>query len=58
MNSMEYFCSETCFVSSRRTVFKQTKICDWCRHIKNPTNYIDLQVNKILNYKTKKNKIT
>lgn len=47
MNSMGYFCNETCFVSSRRTVFKQTKICDWCRHIKNPTSYIDLQVNKI-----------
>lgn len=44
MDALGYFCSENCFAASRRAIFKQAKTCDWCRHIRNPISYVDLQV--------------
>ncbi|XP_050578932.1 uncharacterized protein LOC126916803 isoform X1 [Bombus affinis] len=46
MDALGYFCSENCFAASRRAIFKQAKTCDWCRHIRNPISYVDLQDGK------------
>ncbi|XP_078036781.1 sine oculis-binding protein [Augochlora pura] len=43
INALGHFCSEACFTAGKRAVFKRTKTCNWCRHIKNPISYVDVQ---------------
>ncbi|CAB3363776.1 Hypothetical predicted protein [Cloeon dipterum] len=37
------FCSEQCFSQCRRATFKRNKVCDWCKHVRHSTNYIDFK---------------
>lgn len=48
MDASGHFCSEACFAAGRKAVFKRGKTCDWCRHMRNPINYVDLQVCKLI----------
>ncbi|ELU12690.1 hypothetical protein CAPTEDRAFT_226184 [Capitella teleta] len=39
--SPKTYCSELCFTLSRRASFKNTKVCDWCKHIRHTVSYVD-----------------
>nr|XP_033338314.1 uncharacterized protein LOC117227299 [Megalopta genalis] len=43
INALGHFCSEACSAAGKKAVFKRTKTCNWCRHIKNPISYVDFQ---------------
>ncbi|XP_059478333.1 sine oculis-binding protein homolog [Neocloeon triangulifer] len=40
------FCSEQCFSQCRRANFKRNKVCDWCKHVRHSTNYVDFKDNE------------
>ncbi|KAL5010523.1 hypothetical protein ScPMuIL_012828 [Solemya velum] len=42
-NGVKAFCSEPCFSLCRRASFKQSKKCEWCKHIRHTVNYVDFQ---------------
>lgn len=37
------FCSDQCLTQYRRANPKQSKTCDWCRHVRHSVTYVDLQ---------------
>lgn len=42
-NVVKAFCSELCFSLCRRASFKQSKKCEWCKHVRHTVNYVDFQ---------------
>ena len=42
-NGTKTFCSEVCFIQCRRASFKQSKICDWCKHVRHTVNYVEFR---------------
>lgn len=42
-SGVKAFCSEICFTQCRRASFKQSKICDWCKHVRHTVNYVDFE---------------